>query len=95
MARAGEPPEKAHVREHLCCLFTTSGSLFPNEGIDIVVVDLFLVNKYILFHDTFAVKTLQDVIDEFVKKNYTDWALVEYYQENVGYTLIKRIGNAR
>ena len=53
------------------------------------------VNKYILFHDTFAVKTLQDVIDEFVKKNYTDWALVEYYQENVGYTLIKRIGNAR
>lgn len=53
------------------------------------------VNKYILFHDTFTKKELQSVIDKFVKDNYTEWALVEYYQENVGYTLIKRIGNAR
>ena len=53
------------------------------------------VNKYILFHDTFAKKELQKEIDKFVKNNYTEWALVEYYQENVGYTLIKRTGNAR
>lgn len=52
------------------------------------------VNKYILFHDTFSKKELQKEIDTFVKTNYTEWALVEYYQENVGYTLIKRIENA-
>lgn len=52
------------------------------------------VNKYILFHDTFVKKELQRVIDKFVKANYREWTLVEYYQENVGYTLIKRIGNA-
>ena len=52
------------------------------------------VNKYILFHDTFVKKELQGVIDKFVKANYREWTLVEYYQENVGYTLIKRIGNA-
>jgi len=52
------------------------------------------VNKYILFHDTFVKKELQRVIDKFVKANYREWTLVEYYQKNVGYTLIKRIGNA-
>jgi len=52
------------------------------------------VNKYILFHDTFVKKELQRVIDKFVKANYREWSLVEYYQKNVGYTLIKRIGNA-
>jgi len=52
------------------------------------------VNKYILFHDTFTKKQLQNEIDFFVKKNYKEWELVKYYQKNVGYTLIKRIGNA-
>lgn len=52
------------------------------------------VNKYILFHDTFAKQELQEVIDKFIKNNTTSWELEEYYQKNVGYTLIKRIGNA-
>jgi hypothetical protein len=52
------------------------------------------VNKYILFHDTFEKPELQEVIDKFIKNNITSWELEEYYQKNVGYTLIKRIGNA-
>lgn len=52
------------------------------------------VNKYILFHDTFSIKSLQNTISQFLVLNYKEWELETYYQENVGYTLIKRIGNA-
>lgn len=51
------------------------------------------VNKYILFHDTLTKKSLQRVIEKFISDNVEQWQLVEYYQKNVGYTLIKRIEN--
>ena len=48
------------------------------------------VNKYIVFHDTTAVKSLQREVDSFVTFNRS-WRLVEHFTQNVGYSLIERI----
>lgn len=48
------------------------------------------IKKYIIFHDTNAVKELQDCIEDFCSDN-TQWTIIEQGKNNVGYTVIKRI----
>lgn len=49
------------------------------------------VGRYIIFHDTSHKKELANAVDDFLKKN-TDWKMVEVSTENVGYTVIGRVG---
>lgn len=48
------------------------------------------IKKYIVFHDTNAVKELQECIEDFCKNN-TEWNIIEQGKNNVGYTVIKRV----
>ena len=50
------------------------------------------VKKYILFHDTFSKTSLHKEVLFYIKTK-PQWELVEYYEKNVGYTLIKRISD--
>ena len=50
------------------------------------------VKKYILFHDTFSKTSLHKEVLFYIKTR-PQWEVVEYYEKNVGYTLIKRISD--
>lgn len=47
------------------------------------------IRKYIIFHDTNAVKELQKCIEDFCLKNL-EWSIIEQGKTNVGYTVIRK-----
>lgn len=46
--------------------------------------------KYIILHDTYAVESIQKMIENSWLPNNPEWKLAKYHKRNVGYTLLER-----